>query len=216
MKKTIYLNWIIIDLIFLFVLCLCLSSCGADKSCNPGYDFPLNSSDILEALTECGIEGVISDTETTSYKDGHTLYVVRNASERYNEESQGDMEENPGSYVMIASVSSAEIDGERFLQVFFDSIDVEPGFRWEQWEKDIEFAAVLYGGFEDQMQLFDVFSEMPIPEGDASYIWDHTFPSSHCEIEYYERQSDVPGKYDHSVKRLSGTLAITIRSSGNS
>ena len=126
------------------------SDTSASLPCPP---YPLDLSTIQDAINESGIGGEISSSETESYKNGHVLYVIRDFEEKYNivEEDEASY---PYSNIVVASVDSTLIDGERVLYTTFYQRDIPETFDWEIWKKHIVFSTLLYGGFEDELELY--------------------------------------------------------------
>jgi len=155
-----------------------LSLAGCQKSGLPQPDFPLEQDVIMTALEQTGLPGVISESETFSSIEGHTAYVLRDPMETY-----GDMENT----VLIAGISSAITEGERFLSMIFLSAPDEPAtlpFVWEDWKQQIVFTTLLFGGFEDGEEVYRAFSDKETPEGQERFEWDAQLPGGYCRVSY--------------------------------
>jgi hypothetical protein len=154
------------------------SLAGCQKSSMPQPDFPLEEDVIMTALEQTGLPGVISESETFSSIEGHIAYVLRDPTETY-----GDTENE----VVTASISSALTEGERFLGMIFLSAPDEPAtlpFAWEDWKQQIVFTTLLFGGFEDEEEVYRAFSDKKTPEGEERFEWDAQLPAGYCRVSY--------------------------------
>lgn len=194
------------------VLGLLCSIAACKKDVLPQPKFPLAAAAITDTLEKAGLQGGISESETTSNDEGYTRYVVRSPTEAYSdriclEEAQA----NPSSRVIIASASSAIIEGERTLFTTFDQIYISDQFAWEDWKQQIVFATLLYGGFEDEEEVYRAFLGKALPEGENSADWDAQLPGGYCWMRYMPRKSKIfEGEYDIPTWRHSGTLFVKI------
>lgn len=165
--------------IFVFlVVCLLCSLAGCQKSTMPQPDFPLEEDVITDALEQTGLPGVISESETFSSIEGHIAYVLRDPMETY-----GDTDNT----MLIAGISSAITEGERFLSMIFLSAPDEPAtlpFEWEDWKRQIVFTTLLFGGFNDEEEVYRAFFDKKIPEGEDRFEWDAQLPNGYCRVSY--------------------------------
>lgn len=199
------------------MLGLLCSIAACKKDVLPQPNFPLEEEAITAALEKTGLPGEISESETTSYAEGHSLYVVRSLTEAYSDEiSPEEAQANPYSRVIIASASSAITEGERTLYTMFDQKDSSDQFAWEDWNKQIVFTTLLYGGFEDEEDVYRAFVGKALPKGEnsedeVSLVWDAQLPGGYCWVRYVSRKTKVfEGEYDVPTWRYTGTLFVKI------
>ncbi len=163
--------------VILAVGSLC-SLAGCQNGRLPRPDFPLEEEVVIAALEHTGLPGVISEDETYSNAEKHIAYALRDPTKTYDDTE---------SKVLTLAISSAITKGERFLAVSFPSSPGEAArlpFVWEDWKQQIIFATLLYGGFEDEEELYRAFSNKDIPESEESYEWDAQIPGAYCRVSY--------------------------------
>lgn len=177
--------------------------------------FPLEEDTITEALEQIGLPWVISESDTQSWTEDQIVYMLRDPEKTY---VAG--EEDPSGKVAYASIVSAITEGERVLNVTFlqDAIpwrelpavhdelvpvkEEMPDFTWEDWKPQIELAALLYGGFESEEELYQAFAEQEIPESKDPLQWEAEFPGAYCRIvrsSFQSHTSSIPESYDVRV-----------------
>lgn len=149
-----------------------LSVAGCKKSGLPQPDFPLQRQIIASALEQTGLPWAIADSETTSSAENHLAYTLR----------------DPENKKLTGAISSAITEGERFLQVSSISYPAlvngeTPAFAWESWKQQLIFAALLYGGFEDEEEVYRAFSGMTMPEGDGQFLY-ATLSGTFCRVSH--------------------------------
>lgn len=200
----------------LLAVSLVFAFSGCKKDGTPQPAFPLEQSVVSAALEQTGLPGGISETETISNTAEHISYVLRDPVKTY-----GDSENK----LMTATISSAITEGERFLQIIYLSpySTEKPAFAWEDRKQQMLFAALLYGGFEDDEELYRVFFEQEMPEatvppiyreGDKQTIeerleWDAKLPSGYCRVRYTLQKMD-PNFNIKDDTEYSPTLSVTI------
>lgn len=199
------------------VLGLLCSIAACKKDVLPQPKFPLEAAAITATLEKAGLQGEISESETTFNDEGYTRYVVRSPTEAYSDRiSLEEAQDNPSSRVIIAGASSAIIESERTLYTTFDQIDISDQFAWEDWKQQIVFATLLYGGFEDEEEVYRAFLGKALPEcedseGEISADWDAQLLGGYCWMRYMPRKSKTfEGEYDIPTWRHSGTLFVKI------
>jgi len=152
---------------------------GCQETGMPRPDFPLEEEIVVAALEQTGLPGVISESETQSYAEGHISYTLR---------------EQTGTNGMMTAISSALTEGKRFLSIIFHSPSVPepPPFSWEDWKKQLVFASLLSGGFADEEELYRAFSEQEVPESGETdkwiaerYEWAAALPAGYCIVRYH-------------------------------
>lgn len=192
------------------LLALCFTAaCQRDTIPQPA--FPLEADVKIAALEKTGLTGEISEQETTSYAQGHKLYVVRSQTETYSDTiSLEEAQAKPGMRLIVAGVSSAIIEGERMLSIIFDQREIADKFAWEDWKKQIAFAALLYGGFENEDDVYKAFLGKEFPEGEDSFEWDAKLSGVYCQMQYDTRSHKSYDEYNNANYRQSGTLIVRI------
>lgn len=138
--------------------------------------FPLEKEAVASMLEEAGLSGAVSESEMTSVMDGHVHYVIRSETEKYAEQ---------GNAVLVADVSAADYDGERMLLTVFEQKASSDQLNWEDWKKQIVFAALLYGGFEDEEEAYKAFADKELPAGEAKAVWDAQIDKDYCRVSYF-------------------------------
>ena len=171
---------------------------GCQKGTLPQPDFPLSEDVITAALEQTGLPGVISDSETYSSVEGHIAYTLRDPEETY-----GDTENR----VVIAGVSSAITEGERFLAMVFTADSIakqgEPGtrtFAWEYWKQQFVFATLLYGGFLDEEEVYRAFSDKETPEDERRLEWDAQLSGAYVRVSRTFMEYDARSAEPYSVR----------------
>lgn len=171
--------------LIIFLIC---TLTGCRENALPEPELPLSEEALTRAVGESGFSWVLSKEETQSYAEGHIAYVLRDPTARYSEESETTR--------LCASVSSAELDGERFLSLIFDSAPVSTDngkkqlpFAWEDWKPQLELAARLYGGFRDTEALYRAFAEQAVTEDTQFFSYQAWFPNAYCRISYSVRDT---------------------------
>ena len=94
------------------------------------------------------------------------MHIVRSPMITYSDTiSIEEASVDPSTRLLIAGITSATIEGERVLITVFDQIDVADQMSWEDWKQQIVFATLLYGGFEDEEQVYQAFADKELPYG---------------------------------------------------
>lgn len=177
-------------LIFVFlavgVLCMLYFVSIFKKDVLPQPTFPLDEEVIIGALEKSGLPGILSESETSSLAEGQRVHVVRSPMITYSDTiSTEEASVNPSTRLLIAAITSATIEGERVLITTFDQIDVSDQMSWEDWKQQIVFATLLYGGFEDEEQVYQAFANKELPYGENAFRrWDVQFPEGYCTVRY--------------------------------
>ena len=157
----------------------------------PQPEFPLTEEAVNAALEQSGFPGEISAEETQSYQEGHIAYSIRDDSRTY---TAG------GNAVLSAGISSSLVDGVRFLAVSLplpsQKEPPEP-FQWEDMKPELVMAALLYGGFTDEEEIYRAFSEEEFPQDQA--VGQETEPV----IERGQWTRDLTGGYCQVTVRRS-------------
>ena len=163
--------------------------------------FPLEEKVVTDTLEKVGLPGVISESETFSQMKDHIHYVVRSETE------QDDVTENS---VFIAGISSAEYKGKRVLYTTFDQSVASNQIKWEDWKQYIVFTTLLYGGFENEEDVYQAFLEKELPEGETSFRWDAQLPEGYCVVAYRFRSNTIYDEDGFPVKKQYVSLRVII------
>lgn len=193
MKKAIAL---IMCICILAALCL-MSGCTKEES--PQASCPVDEETILSALKKTGLQGKISESETESYKDGHILYVVRSETETY---------DDPDNGVLVAGVSCAETEDGRMVSGTFDRLNTEQ-FSWEDWKQQIAFAALVYGGFDNEDAIYKAFCEKELPDS-SPFVWEEELLGVRCSITYQPRSQKKYDDNQYEVHKYAAILTVNI------
>lgn len=208
MKRLIYV------FLAVCVLGVLFSLTGSKKDERFQTTFPLEEEVVTATLEKTGLPGVISESETESYRKGHIHYVVRSPTETY---------DGTNNSAFLADISSSNYKGERMLFTLFDqSVDSEQ-IVWEDWKQQIVFATLLYGGFENEEEVYQAFLEKEIPKdffGKAvelpggysrvSYRGDVQLPEGYCRVSYTFRSRRTYDEDDFPIKKQSASLRVDI------
>ena len=120
-----------------------------------GAAFPLSEEEVNNTLMAVGLPLRVDPQETQSYADGQIVYTLRGEGE---------------DLFPWGSVHSAVYDGgKRVLTVIYlEEAAESTAFRWEDAQRAITLAGMLYGGFSDDGQLYRQLSALPIPQDAAN------------------------------------------------
>ncbi len=164
---------------------------GCQKKELPQPDFPLSEKVVNDTLKQLGLSWIISESETSSSREGHVSYALRNP------EKLNDFTNDP---LLMAGISSADIEEGRLLLTTFATDSVSKGvdprtlpFKWEDWKQQIVFATLLYGGFGDEEEVYRAFSGNEIPEVEGMIRWDAQLQAAYCRVSLTSLDSDIPG-----------------------
>ena len=172
------------------------------KDVLPQPTFPLDEEVIIGALEKSGLPGILSESETTSLAEGRRMHIVRSPMITYSDTiSIEEASVDPSTRLLIAGISSATIEGERVLITVFDQIDVADQMSWEDWKQQIVFATLLYGGFEDEEQVYQAFADKELPYGENVFQgWDAQLPEGYCTVTYRTiSESSNPKQKRHAL-----------------
>lgn len=171
------------------------------KDVLPQPTFPLDEEVINVALEKSGLPGMLSESETTSWADGQRMHIVRSPTITYSDTiSTEEASVNPSARLLIAGITSVTIEGERVLIAVFDQIDVSDQMSWEDWKQQIVFATLLYGGFEDEEQVYQAFAGKELPYGENAFQrWDAQLLGGYCTVTYHTtNESSNPTQKRHA------------------
>ncbi len=163
--------------------------------------FPLEEEVITATLEKTGLPGIISESETSSNRKGHIHYVVRSPTETYDGTSNN---------VVLADISAANYKGERLLLTIFDQSVVSDQIEWEDWKQQIVFATLLYGGFENEEDVYRAFLEKELPDGQTSSEWDAQLTGGYCVVSYSSRSHTNYNEDGFTIRKQSAFLRVNI------
>lgn len=193
MKRSISL------LLILCILAALLAGCKKEKQFQT--TFPLDEETVTAALEKAGLPGVISESETASASKDHISYAIRSTEETY------DGTDNPR---LLASISSANLEGGRMLAIIFDQKVEANQMVWEDWKQQLLFAAALYGGFGNEEALYQAFSGKELPEGQTAFTWDVQLPEGYCKVSYSYRSNTTYDEAGFAVENQSAALQVNV------
>lgn len=161
---------------------LCVLTGCQKKDTLPKPDLPLEDAVITDTLEQVDLNWVISEDETYSSMEGHICYTLRDPEKGY----PGG---GPDSRLLYGAVNTAVIDGERYLSMTlppdaaanFDREEARP-FDWADWEKPLQLAARLYGGFEDENELFEALSKEELDPAEERFRWEEKLTGGYCRV----------------------------------
>lgn len=183
----------------LFGILVLASGCQKDERFQTA--FPLEADEVTRLLVQVGLPGEISEKETESRKSGSISYVIRNAAETY-----GDS----GNSKLVANVVSlARRDGRALSTIFVQSVAGEPVL-WADWERQIKFATLLYGGFEDEEALYNACIEAELPTDTKSFRWETERSEGYCRVHYEPRRNKTYDERGYEVVTYSAILRVDI------
>lgn len=196
----------------LFILCILYVLVGCQESGLDRPDFPLKEADIVAALEQTNLSGAISTDKTEILSKEHILYVLESDEQKF----------------PVALISTSSIQNNRTLSLVFiaPSVSKGPAFEWETWKQQLMFATLLYGGFDDEEEVYQKFSgqeasggkvelneEWPAETLAERYEWDAEFPAGYCRIAYELVNSTIENtieKEDLHIVEQSPRLTVSI------
>ena len=156
---------------------------GAAVSTTGGAAFPLSEKAVTTALNDVGLPVAISSEETQSYMEGHVVYTLRSGGE---------------DIYPFGVVNSAVYDGgKRHLTVMYMTRpEGNASFRWKDWQQAITLAGMLWGGFDDDEQMYRQLSDLNIPDDSVTGAsWETETDGGFCSIGYTVTM--IQGKPSH-------------------
>ena len=137
-----------------------------------GAAFPLSEKAVTTALNDVGLPLTISSEETQSFTEGQITYTLRSGGE---------------DRFPWGAVSSAVYGGgKRFCQVtHLEAAGEDITFHWEDWQKTVTLAGKLWGGFDDDDQLYRQLSDLNIPDDTVTGAsWETDTNGGFCRVSY--------------------------------
>ena len=134
--------------------------------------YPLMAEKVEQAVRQLDMPLAISPNETKSFTEGQIAYTLRSGGE---------------DLFPWGAVSSAVYGGgKRFCQVtHLEAAGEDITFHWEDWQKTITLAGKLWGGFDDDDQLYRQLSDLNIPDDTVTGAsWETETDGGFCRVSY--------------------------------
>ncbi len=187
---------------FLLVCALCaLTACQNTKASD---NFSLDEAAITAALEKAGLPGAVSEDEAITNAEGYITCVVRNPAETY-----GDTDNS----VLVAGITSGTMEGERVLSFSFDQRVASEQVDWRDWRERLVFAAILYGSFADDEEVYRAFSEKEVPVGQERCQWEAQLSEAYCVATWSHRSQKLYDESRFEVREHHASLLVTIYAS---
>ena len=186
MKKHIILGLLIAGL-------LTLTACVENSPYTEGPDsipkesmaepeFPLDKGTIMKTVDSLNLPCVISEDESeellTRENTVYSNYVLRDPERKYHEDSLDT--------ILYGGITSGIVDGNRYMSTIFDAkshmVNDKP-FAWEDWKQEIIFITILYGGFEDEEEVYRALSKLEVPDDDKVLKWGVQLSNGYCGVQ---------------------------------
>lgn len=186
MKKHIILGLLIAGL-------LTLTACVENSPYTEGPDsipkesmaepeFPLDKGTIMKTVDSLNLPCVISEDESeellTRENTVYSNYVLRDPERKYHEDSLDT--------ILYGGIISGIVDGNRYMSTIFDAkshmVNDKP-FDWEDWKQEIIFITILYGGFEDEEEVYRALSKLEVPDDDKVLKWGVQLSNGYCGVQ---------------------------------
>ena len=186
MKKHIILGLLIAGL-------LTLTACVENSPYTEGPDsipkesmaepeFPLDKGTIMKTVDSLNLPCVISEDESeellTRENTVYSNYVLRDPERKYHEDSLDT--------ILYGGIISGIVDGNRYMSTIFDAkshmVNDKP-FAWEEWKQEIIFITILYGGFEDEEEVYRALSKLEVPDDDKVLKWGVQLSNGYCGVQ---------------------------------
>lgn len=186
------------------LVCLLFLLAGCKKGTASAQNVPLDAETINTALKKAKLSGVFAESETYTNSQGHVHYVLQNPS--YSSESIDDI-------LFVADVSAFDYGGERLLfSVFYQKLDTSD-IDWDAWKPQLDFAALLYDGFENPEDVYQAFcgKELPgPPDNNKTYKWEASLPEGYCIVNYMPYSYKTHDENGFEVIKHSATFQVNI------
>lgn len=186
MKKHIILGLLIAGL-------LTLTACVENSPYTEGPDsipkesmaepeFPLDKGTIMKTVDSLNLPCIISEDESeellTRENTVYSNYVLRDPERKYHEDSLDT--------ILYGGFISGIVDGNRYMSTIFDAkshmVNDKP-FAWEDWKQEIIFITILYGGFEDEEEVYRALSKLEVSDDDKVLKWGVQLSNGYCGVQ---------------------------------
>lgn len=133
-------------------------------------EFPLDKGTIMKTVDSLNLPCIISEDESeellTRENTVYSNYVLRDPERKYHEDSLDT--------ILYGGIISGIVDGNRYMSTIFDAkshmVNDKP-FAWEDWKQEIIFITILYGGFEDEEEVYRALSKLEVSDDDKVLKW---------------------------------------------
>lgn len=126
-------------------------------------EYPLKKEVVAKALEDCDVSCVIEEHSPTEQSLSFSLR---------------DEETN----FLYAGIKTQKIEEERMLGIIFFSFDSETEISEEECKNAIIMGTCLFGGFEDEEQVYNQFVKDFQPK--ESLLWQKKIEGIDCEVEF--------------------------------
>ena len=129
---------------------------------------------IILGLLIAGLLTLTACVENTVYSN----YVLRDPERKYHEDSLDT--------ILYGGIISGIVDGNRYMSTIFDAkshmVNDKP-FAWEDWKQEIIFITILYGGFEDEEEVYRALSKLEVSDDDKVLKWGVQLSNGYCGVQ---------------------------------
>ena len=196
------LNNAVLFLCILVLLCLLP---GCQKGGGSAVPLPEEAA-VLDALEKSGLPGTIHESESQipPQTEGSARYV------RYVIWEETESSEDAETGWLVANLTSADYKGRRVMDtLFFEQSAASEQIVWADWKAHMAFAALVWGGFDGEDEIYQAFCEKELPEGKRTYTWEAQLSGGYCTVSYSLRPSrTVYDEAGFEVKEQSAHVRI--------
>lgn len=152
---------------------LLLSACQK-REVLPKPEFPLSEETVTTAVTAQGLDWTFGQDEQEGQTDIKTVYSLRRP--------ESGQEFNT---VFITSAQTEELGRylDTVLMISHTQLQwpLEEPHSWEEWKDLFKLSARLYGGFEDEEEIFQACAKEELPL-DKTTLWEGTLTGGYCQV----------------------------------
>lgn len=127
--------------------------------------------------------------------------AVRDEAEQYDDTEIG---------MLVADIMSVDHKGERMLSTIYKQSVASSQIEWEDWKPYIVFTTLLYGGFENEEEVYQAFCEKALPEGKNTFKWDVQLEDGYCTVSYYYSARTILGEDRFAMQKKSALMSVDI------
>lgn len=152
-------------LIFASVMLMCCGCAKEEKELMTGYDFPATKEAVEEVIEESGLDWEIAVEE--DWGNGQYVFTLNDESRKQ------------ASFVMTGALEDRKLIDVSLM----DGANPETtnAVEAEDWEKAFAFASRLFGGFEDENELYNSFLE-DFEDSGESVTWQKEINGLFCTV----------------------------------
>ncbi|MDC7290605.1 hypothetical protein NXH76_22710 [Blautia schinkii] len=147
----------------------------------PEPEFPLSEDVVNDALDELGLDWDISEDEIQQISGDDVEGIIYTFCDPVKTQS-----EDSTAAFFYGGVSSGLVEGKRQLSLALESgghgLDGVP-FAWEDWKQMIVLGTKLYGGFENEEEVYRALSELEVPDDDSRLKWGVPLSKGYCNVQ---------------------------------